>query len=705
MECAFQRNSGLMVSVRKPTMTVKLILIVFLGEYDCMDWTDEYLLDDTAACSFKTSAMECDEHLCGPNMYSCGDGQCVQWRTRMTFQRSQARDDDCFNKRNLNYMCEANPYRHAWTQESGLCWPDAGYNDLRYPSWDLINSSTLTNDEKCQYLFRCVLSGRFERDCPCDGYNCTRMMMSVCPGRDSLVVYPQPGLISGNILFHYNYSRSMVIPKVDVMKLGGNLKCRGYHLTAGWSTELPIEYGLAYPGIYNILCNFKDPHVGYKDFLSPFQHDKFCWNESLTFNGHPYAINPDACPVARECISQYRIRDGLTDCVNEDDENGVLNKSHCTGNVGRHRFQCFNEEHECLSLYWLGSQTTECSNNYDEMWYGVGSLLQTSVVCAANNLKDCGRLKEYIAKSSTKDSRGDSSLVNSQEPTSPLSRIPFRLYCNSFWDLNEHIDELAASCHYWICQSHQYQCQTGQCIEPEWVCDGEWDCSDASDEEALVLIKTWSIHNARLEGLKDRTEKCRKRYARSPFSKICNTSYEFGCYLPRVPNPLDIELNRPCINLTQIGDGVEDCYNFYDEKNTFESNWIRRGMWGFYFRCGNSITQYPSACESAKKNNCTPILCSNQRDTTRSCSSNKGVICLQDNQCKENARCNGIPDCFHGEDEYWCASESYREQITYRINKKDETQLKNLRGHFFSDTRLNLYRGSVIGKHGNRSAP
>ena len=45
-------------------------------------------------------------------------------------------------------------------------------------------------------------------------------------------------------------------------------------------------------------------------------------------------------------------------------------------------------------------------------------------------------------------------------------------------------------------------------------------------------------------------------------------------------------------------------------------------------------------------------------------------ICLEDNQCKKNTRCNGVRDCLHGEDEYWCTYGSLRDQLYYRIGKK-----------------------------------
>jgi hypothetical protein len=131
---------------------------------------------------------------------------------------------------------------------------------------------------------------------------------------------------------------------------------------------------------------------------------------------------------------------------------------------------------------------------------------------------------------------------------------------------------------------------------------------------------------------------------------------------------LDIQTNRPCINLTQIGDGVEDCYNAYDEKNTFTANSDVGDMWGFHLRCGNNYISYPTACE--QRSNCTQILCSHYRDEDGSCSGIYDAICLNDSICKKNARCDGKYDCSNGEDEYWCAPFPLTNSIEYRYDKK-----------------------------------
>jgi hypothetical protein len=491
-------------------------------------------------------------------------------------------------------------------------------------------------------------------------------MIDVCGGDSLLVAYPPDGLINPNVLILYNYTKPMDNPDYDFFYLFGNRRCRGYlyqtvHLTPVFS-DINV---IAYSRISNILCIDND-YYGDRNLSSSYQNNKFCWNDSLTFNGRPYAVNPNICIIAGECISKYRIRDGLPDCLGIHDEKLDLDKNDCPKNVGRHRFQCFNDERKCLTLDRLGTGISDCLNSYDERWYGKGSEIRTQFPCSPNLKIDCDLAKKYIQQSSVKNST-DVNSVNLEQRTS-IDRMPFRYYCDSFWDFDKNVDEKSSSCQHWICQNNQYQCQTGQCIELDWVCDGEWDCSDASDEEALVLMGNWSNRNSNLSNLSSLLEKCRKLYSKSPFSNICKTSFEFGCYLSRVSNPLDIQSNRPCINLTQIGDGVEDCYNAYDEKNTFTSSSIIGGMWGFSLRCEGKSVAYADVCSS--RANCSDILCSRYGGDNGSCSDEGDFICLIDNQCKKKGRCDKKSDCFYGEDEYWCPSGTIENVMIYRSEKK-----------------------------------
>ncbi|CAF3048092.1 unnamed protein product [Rotaria socialis] len=191
-----------------------------------MDCGDELYFEHETQRPYDPNTMDCDEHLCPHKMYSCGDGQCVHWETRLAFQRLYSARDDCFNKRNLNYMCEVSRNRPAWTLESGLCCPEKNYNDWRYPPWSEIDSSKLTQDEVCQYLVRCLFSDGFEHDCPCTHQNCSSMIWGLCRGNLSVVPYPSHGLINANMFFFYHHSDLMNNENVNIFALGGSLRCR-----------------------------------------------------------------------------------------------------------------------------------------------------------------------------------------------------------------------------------------------------------------------------------------------------------------------------------------------------------------------------------------------------------------------------------------------------------------------------------------------
>jgi hypothetical protein len=157
----------------------------------------------------------------------------------------------------------------------------------------------------------------------------------------------------------------------------------------------------------------------------------------------------------------------------------------------------------------LGDRISSCSNNYDEYLHGSGRAL-SELQCRKSDLGNCQLLKEYIKNSSLASNLSTDSYSNThQQSSQSISQIPFRWYCDSFWNLPEHIDELPENCQNWICHEDQYQCQTGQCIPLDWVCDGQWDCADASDEEAMLSVPHWSPHNEQVEDLNEKREKCR----------------------------------------------------------------------------------------------------------------------------------------------------------------------------------------------------
>ncbi|CAF3718015.1 unnamed protein product, partial [Rotaria sp. Silwood1] len=78
---------------------------LFDGQGDCTDLTDEQSLlvikkyHNFEHC-FEQATFDCDEHWCGREMISCGDGECIPWNQRFW------NGFDCSNFYTHVYNCE-----------------------------------------------------------------------------------------------------------------------------------------------------------------------------------------------------------------------------------------------------------------------------------------------------------------------------------------------------------------------------------------------------------------------------------------------------------------------------------------------------------------------------------------------------------------------------------------------------------------------
>jgi hypothetical protein len=272
-------------------------------------------------------------------------------------------------------------------------------------------------------------------------------------------------------------------------------------------------------------------------------------------------------------------------------------------------------------------------------------------------------------------------------------------------------------CEQWICLIDEYQCLSGQCISQDWLCDGkfifliisivkfvfvgEWDCSDGSDEERLFIMDHLDEHNLKLVNLTKLKQQCHKQYRlnNTPFFDICDLRFEYPCFRTDIDDIFNVELHRPCINLTQIGDGKTDCLTGLDERNRLQCS--TRGMLGFHFQFNDSLcVPYSALCNNLypwkpDANVAYDTVCFHQKfkfqnSTNRDCNSLNSVMCLN-NVCIRNARCNGKIECPHGEDEYRCLPQNQSPQ-KYRLFKEVQLQLH------FTVLRLQNYPTQLLAK-------
>ncbi|CAF1058675.1 unnamed protein product [Adineta steineri] len=414
------------------------------------------------------------------------------------------------------------------------------------------------------------------------------------------------------------------------------------------------------------------------------QYDRNCWSNEHTFNNQPYAFI-DVCQSSHECISTYRIRDGSLDCYDMLDEEDVTLQNTCQ-NILKYRFRCSIDENKCLSVDKIGDFNSDCKNKADENNWQMG-ILSRRDLCNHRDDTECQQIRMLLIES-----------WHSNKTNIPLNslamfdnRLPFKYICDSFWSSTLYDDESPFFCRLWTCPLNQYQCLSGQCIDPEWICDGQFDCSDGTDEQAIFLVNSSTKIDSTVINLTEAKIRCADRYRVQPFSSFCNLTEHYPCLLANVPDPTDVWTYTPCINLSQIGDGNVDCFGGWDERNILTGCRFDR-MMGFDFHC-NTITYATNGgmddcrhhsqlcntrCPLLERDNPVCFYQSQKNLSNNNCDYPTDFRCLNGTCLNGNVHCDGKPQCAYGEDEYRCPNKSFFEASDYRSIKHEKIFRENI---------------------------
>ncbi|CAF3980544.1 unnamed protein product, partial [Adineta steineri] len=565
---------------------------LFDGTFDCMDSSDEQeveILRRIFVSCPTTSLWECEERLCRKDEFSCGDGQCIHWSNLIHHQNS------CKNTRDLAYQCELQGFP---TVANGIC-RQKGSGGL--PS--------LQNSTSCSLGLRSLLVGSQRKE----SWN---HIIIYCP---DLIQYPEQPVLSPVLKMFYSKSRivsfyaeqnfGLVTLKrtPDLVCLNGTFICNGTLITSTNGTCWSFENYLSFADL---------PFFPFSYLFCQMVKNQLRNNLSREYS-QPLIINSQSfvCDEFFYVMAFRRINDGYIDCLfGEDEQNDQYNITL------PYRYRCSDLSiTQYVSYQQLGNGVEECADGSDELsnalnWYYFRCDFGEEYPC-------------WVFRNAYID---NTDRVNNMQ-------LPFHRYCDSIRDTRDRHDE--KNCSQWVCPQDMHQCRTtGQCIDKDNLCDGDFDCDNGEDELNCSIVKSRWILEAQ-----------------------CNNTKEHFCITQHFL--INQTLHRPCIDYWKAGDGQLDCIGGRDERNVFVCP--DHHILGDRFLCDNATKclSYTIMCNGI-------VDCYDQTDelicfwTRHGCIENS-FACYDNKTCTFD-RCSHRSICSDNEKFFWCPSPY---ENNYRISK------------------------------------
>ncbi|VDP05019.1 unnamed protein product [Soboliphyme baturini] len=474
------------------------------GQDDCGDGQDEmYFLPNT-----------CPPFICSPGQFLCPNSSvCIQPEA----------------------ICDGNldcPDGSDERKEKGLV--DCSLYECMTGQWKCPNSSMCISQMKvCDGVKDCTFSEDEDncdkRKCPADFFTCTDQQSCIpkvwiCDGqKDCPDGSDETESDCGNrtcSAMEFRCDEGRCIPKS--WRCDGDKDCRNGEDEKDCSNSTCTgSYFLCSDG----LCIPRDRVCDGRSDCADEIDEMFC-NSTFTCRENEFR-----CLNGSHCISRHLLCDGEFDCLDGSDEgqaagcSGVKVVTRCRDS----QFACKNGR-QCVPLIWKCDNEPDCSDMSDEL------------NCV---LFERRRVKHRLANRGSK-------VLDYRSYFRDRDRILVLFQISVF--VTVAVSEV-------ICRRDEFQCtEIKQCVRSSWVCDGQKDCQDGSDENPTLCAvrpcppsQTKCANGVcypsqlRCDGFKHCDD------GSDEISTFCQYKCEFMCG------------NGHCIGLRYRCDGYDDCGDGSDE--------------------------------------------------------------------------------------------------------------------------------------------
>ncbi|XP_028967382.1 low-density lipoprotein receptor-related protein 2 [Galendromus occidentalis] len=406
---------------------------------------------------------------------------------------------------------------------------------------------------------------------------------------------------------------------------------------------------------------------------------KMCVPENVTCDSTKFACKNG------KCIDRRYACDSDDDCGDQSDED----PAYCTVHTcSPSEFRCGNGK--CLQLKWKCDHENDCGDNSDEIDCKYPPCADGEFTCA--NFKCIPKNQMCDGRDDCKDGKAtdeshDHCPKNRTCPGQQVKCATTNICAEPFWlcdgdnDCGDNSDEVSTLCSQRTCPPNSFRCPNHRCIPANWHCDGDDDCGDAADEPAdycksekrtcfgdlftcdngNCIPRTYLCDDDN-DCLDNSDEDARHQCN----SRECDPEKEFTCKKNKM-------WNRPtCIPKRWLCDGDPDCVDAADEDSKTLNCPTPEPCKEKQFRCANGrCINQDWYCDH--DNDCSDGSDEPKNCTFRECTSDE-FACRNAKCVRKNYMCDGEDDCGDGSDELQanCKRNSTCDEATHHKCRLDD---------------------------------